>query len=159
MAVTGAVMQCAIDTDRCPSSTSCGSNYFCSDLNLPLIGRESFEDRADLAGMNAPHAREAELVGRLLRCAAHRFDIVEFGDNAMRRHLAVRMGGGSDFELCAHHERMSELSRSPHAIGRNRTAMGGHEIHQTEAERLHAWMRGDLECMVNGKRRFDQHMQ
>ncbi len=118
MTIACAVVQCAIKTDRRPIRGG-GRRYdFCSHMNLPLVGREGLEDRPDLVRMDAPHARVAELAGRLLRGGAHRVDVVELGDHAMRRHLAVRVRGRGDVELGAHHQRMRELPGSAHALGR-----------------------------------------
>ena len=54
---------------------------------------------------------------------------------------------------------MAELPRRAHAVGGNGAGVGRDEIHQAEAQRLHARVRGDFEGVVHRQRRFDEHVQ
>jgi hypothetical protein len=44
----------------------------------------------------------------------HRRRVAEFGDDAMRGNFAVRVAGGGDLELGAHHQRVRELALAAH---------------------------------------------
>jgi hypothetical protein len=65
-------------------------------------------------------------------------------------------GRRSDLQLGAHHQRVRELALHAHAVRRDGAAVRGDEVHQAEAEGLHARMRGDVEGAVHRGGRLDQ---
>jgi hypothetical protein len=58
--------------------------------------------------------------------------VAQFGDHAVRGHLAVAVGGGTDGEFGAAHQGVAELAVQGHGGARNGPVMRRDEVHQTE---------------------------
>ena len=112
IAVACPILQFAVETDRRPVGPGGGQDDFAwRSRSRRALGRERLQDRPDLVRVDAPHARVAEFARGPARRGAQRLRVLEFGDDAMRRHLAVRVAGRGDLQLGAHHQRMRELAR------------------------------------------------
>ena len=159
IAVTGAIVQLAVETDRRPLRLVGSRNQFGGKLNLGLLWRESRQNGSNLIRVNAPHAGVAQLAAGPHRSALHGGQVTEFGDDAMRRHFAIGVASRGDFKLGTQHQRMTELTAAAHGISRNCAIVARDKIHQTKADGLNPRMCRQFKGVVHRPRRLDQHMQ
>ena len=121
-------------------------------------GREGVDDGLDLVRVDAPHARVAQLARGAVRGRRQAFAVAELGDHAVRRRLAVGVGGGRHLQLGAQHQRVLELALGRHGRRGNRAAVGRDEVHQPETQAFHLYQRGDVEHLFQRRMCLDQHM-
>ena len=127
-------MQCARMTYRAPLRVLCGAEYACGCADFVEIGAHGFEDGADLAGVDAPHAQKTEILAGAPCVIAYGVDVIEFGGYVVSGNGAVGQGGGNDFSLGAYQHGVGELQRAAHGGTAQRAVMGGHEIHYAEIQ-------------------------
>ena len=108
--------------------------------------------------MDAPHAHVAQLARSACGGVAHGLLVLELGDDAVRGHLSVRVGGGSDLQLGTHDEGVRELAGRAHAHRGDGATVRRHEVHQAEGQRLDARVRGDRVDLAQRAVRLDQHV-
>src|SRR5690606_12647512 len=106
----------------------------------------------------APHAQEAEFAPCAPSVAADMIEVFQLGGDVVRRYNTVSERRSDDLAFCAHYDRVSELSRTRHFAPRQRSVVGGDEIHDAEVDRFHTVERGDFPDFTQRAVSFDQHM-
>ena len=157
---TRAVMQFATPRQGCP----CGS-MGCTDdltglLNFTVDRCKSPEYWPDLVWVDTPHSGKTKLSAGPPGRKLHRSAVFEFGNNTMRRNFTCGVAGRRNIELGSNNHRVAELiqvapwilSVRAHGAGGNGTPMRRYKIHQSKTERLHARMRGNNCCTLDGER-------
>src|SRR5690606_36264364 len=99
IAVTGPVMQLSFVLYRSPVNLAGCMQDLYRCLYLFMRRRECLNDGLDLAGMYAPHAGITEFMPGTCRISGNHAGIANLGSDIVRRHLAMGMTGGSDFQL------------------------------------------------------------
>nr|GEU28369.1 hypothetical protein [Tanacetum cinerariifolium] len=120
--------------------------------------RKGLDDGLDLVRVDAPHARIAEFGGSALGIVGGHCRVPDLGGDVMRRHLAVRVAGGGNFQLGAHDQRVRELARRAHGGRRNGAVVARDEIHDAERQALDLGQGGDVPGVAQRAMGFDQHV-
>ena len=90
---------------------------FSTVLHRSPIGKirlHGFDNGADLARVDAPHAQEAEVAPRLGSVVSDHGRVAYLGGHIVRRHDIVGQGGRGDFRFGANDQRVGELFRGAH---------------------------------------------